>query len=298
MISPRLILVSCLAVSCACGAGTPDPAPANATPAATAVEPVAIPETKGHPAATDGDMRVLEPFTGDLDALIERGAIRILVTPSRTHFNAGQGVYAGRLVDAAVFFEHFVNRQIAPATIRVILIPAAETSMVRDLVSGQGDIAANLRRTFERDEQVAFAVPWRTGVRELIVTGPGVPPLVSLEDAGGRAIHVSRQSDHYASIARLNEQLKKIARPPAKIVDAGVSQTDEDLLELVNAGKAPATLVDDYIYERWRATFDKTAANRDVAVSQDGEIAWAVRKDAPKLLALVNEFFTAHRLGF
>ena len=118
----------------------------------------------------------------------------------------------------------------------LILIPSSETSLVTDVVAGQADIAASLLRTFERDDQVAFAKPWRTGIRELIVTGPGTPPLVSLEDVGGRAIHVRRNSDHHASLLRLNDQLKKIDRPPAKVVLAAESQTDEDLLELVNSG--------------------------------------------------------------
>jgi membrane-bound lytic murein transglycosylase MltF len=134
-------------------------------------------------------------------------------------------------------------------------------------------------------------------VRELVVTGPGVPPLVSLEDVGGRVIHVRLHSDHHASLTRLNDQLKKINRSPATVVTEAAT-TDEDLLAQVNGGQAPATIVDDYIYDRWSAGYPKTAANRDVAVSQDGELAWVVRKDSPKLLEVVNEFFAGHRLAF
>ncbi|HEX4916110.1 MAG TPA: transporter substrate-binding domain-containing protein, partial [Vicinamibacterales bacterium] len=138
----------------------------------------------------------------------------------------------------------------------------------------------------------------RSGVREIIVTGPGVPPLVSLEDVGGRTIHVRRDSDHHASLVRLNEQLKKIDRPPAQIAFAEPGRTDEDLLQLVNDGRIPATIVDDYIYDARAAQLGKTAVNRDVAVSQDGEIAWVTRRGSPRLLALINDFFAAHRLSF
>ena len=41
------------------------------------------------------------------------------------------------------------------------------------MLAGKGDVAANLLLTFERDEQVAFATPIETGIRELVVTGPG-----------------------------------------------------------------------------------------------------------------------------
>jgi membrane-bound lytic murein transglycosylase MltF len=128
------------------------------------------------------------------------------------------------------------------------------------------------------------------------VLGPGQTPLVSLEDVGGRTIHARRGSDHHASLVRLNEQLRQIDRPTATILTAPESQTDEDLLEAVNAGRIPATLVDDYVYDRWRATFDRTTANRDISVSQDGELAWTTRKESTELLALVNAFFTTHRL--
>ncbi len=270
--------------------------PSNSTVPAMSI--VNIPHGSDRPSAADGDMRTLEPYTGDLDAMIERGIIRVLVTPSRTHFQIVSGRQRGRTVDAIAAFEQFLNQRIAPQRVSLVLIPSSETSLIPDLVAGHADIAASLLRTFERDDQVAFANPWRTAVRELIVTGPGTPPLVSLEDVGGRAIHVRRNSDHHASLLRLNDQLKKIARPPAKVVLATESQADEDLLELVNTGKIPATLVDDYLYDTWKSTVDKTSTNRDVAVSQDGAVGWVTRKESAQLLELINEFFDTHRLTF
>ena len=279
-----------------CNDSAPVAPAAPAAPVAPALTD--IPATDGRPIATDSDMRVLEPFTGDLDAMIERGVIRILAAPGATHFESEATIQRGRTVDAAIAFERFVNQRIAPRAISVRLIETNETGLIDGVEAGQGDIAANLLRTFERDEQVAFARPMRTGVRELIVTGPGVPPLVSLEDVGGRTIHVRRNSDHHASLVRLNDQLKKITRPPAKIVFADGQQTDENLLFLVNKGHVPATIVDDYIYDAHKAQLLKTAVNRDVAVSQDGEIAWVTRKGSSRLLELINDFFATHRLSF
>ena len=285
------ILVVAILLS-ACGG---DPAPTvPAAPVAPAVTD--IPGSEGRVVAGETDMRVLEPFIADLDALVERGVVRVLVAPGRTHFDVSGNVQRGRTVDAAEAFERFVNQRIAPRTISVMLIATSETALLSDLIAGQGDIAANVLRTFERDDLVAFAKPMRTAVREVIVTGPGSAPLVSLEDVGGRAVHVRRHSDHHASLLRLNDQLKKIDRPQARIVFA--PQSDEELMDLVNSGHVPATLVDDYIYDARRSQLPNTAVNRDVAVSQDGELAWVTRKDAPRLLALLNEFFATHRLAF
>lgn len=292
-----MVGLAVLAIASACAGPEPArPVPANASATAPALND--IPRGLDRPSAADGDMRGLEPYTGDLDALIERGAIRVLAPPSRTHFQVVGGAQRGRTVDAVAAFEQFLNQRIAPRRVSLVLNASSETSLVADVVAGHADIAASLLRTFERDDQVAFARPWRTGVRELVVTGPGSPPLVSLEDVGGRTIHVRRNSDHHASLLRLNEQLKKIDRPPARIVLAAESQTDEDLLELVNSGRIPATLADDYLYDAWRATFHQSAANRDIAVSQDGELAWVTRKESTKLLQLINEFFSTHRLSF
>lgn len=298
MRSARLVWLAGLVMVSACSG----PVPARTVPASNASAPapalIDIPRSADRSSTADSDRRALEPYTGDLDAMIERGLIRVLVAPSRTHFQVANGRQRGRTVDAAAAFEQFLNQRLAPRSVSLILVPSSETSLVADVVAGQADIAANLLRTFERDDQVAFARPWRTGIRELIVTGPGTPPLVSLEDVGGRAIHVRRNSDHHASLLRLNDQLKKIDRPPARIVLAAESQTDEDLLELVNSGRIPATLVDDYLYDAWHTSFDKSAVNRDIAVSQDGEIAWVTRKESAKLLGMLNEFFSTHRLSF
>jgi membrane-bound lytic murein transglycosylase MltF len=131
-------------------------------------------------------------------------------------------------------------------------------------------------------------------VREVLATGPGVPPIVSLEDVAGRSIHVRRSSDHFASLTRLNGQLAKINKPGAKIVAMDPALSDEDLLKMVNDGRIPITLVDQYLVATWRPVFDKIAVNTDVSVSQDGVYAWVVRKDSPKLLALINDFIKSH----
>jgi membrane-bound lytic murein transglycosylase MltF len=100
-------------------------------------------------------------------------------------------------------------------------------------------------------------------------------------------------------LIRLNEQLKKVNRRPAIIVADEKTKTDEELLDSVNAGRIRATIVDDYILDSWQKDMLKIAkTNRDVAVSQDGVIAWVSRKDAPQLLALMSGFFAAHKVTF
>lgn len=279
--------------------------PANSTPT-IASEPAAPPpaarqpiaEAASEPPPSPGALALIQaPALGDLDAMARRGRIRILVAQSRTYYFVDNDRQRGATYDAGVAFARFVtSRQgSGQAPISAVFIPTPENALVADLLAGRGDIVANLRQTFERDEQVAFATPTLTGIRELIVTGRGERPLVSLEDVASRNIHVRKSSDHHASLVRLNDQLKKINRQPARIALVDEALTDEDLLDRVNEGTFPATLADEYVFEARQRELTSVAANRDVAVSQDGVIAWVTRKDAAQLLEAINAFFAAHR---
>lgn len=238
-----------------------------------------------------------KPFSGDLDAIVERGYVRILVAPSRAHFNTVDGHHRGRAVDAGVVLAQKLAEH-AKRDVAAVFIETREDQLIPSLLAGKGDVAANLLLTFARDEQVAFAPPIKTDIRELVVTDTG-SVLVSLEDVGGRRIHVRKNSDHHASLIRLNEQLQKNSRRQAVIIVDDKTRTDEELLDSVNAGRIRATIVDDYIFDRWQSDMLKIAAtNRDIAVSQDGSLSWVTRKDAPNLTAFLKEFFTSHKLAF
>lgn len=282
-------------VGCSSPAPTQPPAAAaDAAPARKSI-PAAAPE----PAIAKNEVeRLRAPGVGDIDVIRARGYLRVLVVPSRTEYAIESGAQRGATLNAGKAFERFLNSKLGAGAnpVRVVFIPVRNEALVADLNAGHGDIAANLLLTFERDDQVAFSEPVRKGVREVIVTGPGVPPIVSLEDVAGRAIHVRKSSDHHASLVRLNQQLAKVDKPVCTIVLVDDALMDEDLVRLVNDGKIPATLVDDYLYKLMKAAVANVAVNEEVAVSQDGIIAWAVRKDSPKLGALVNEFLKSHDL--
>jgi membrane-bound lytic murein transglycosylase MltF len=71
----------------------------------------------------------------------------------------------------------------------------------------------------------------------------------------------------------------------------------EDVLQMVNAGVLSITVVDDYLAKLWSPVLDKVEVHADVAVSSGRNIAWALRRDSPKLKAVVDEFLRGHRAG-
>ena len=172
---PGLFIALSMAAACS---GSPRPAPTNATPAAPAL--IEIPPAPDQPISARE--KTNKSLAGDLDAIIGRGYLRILVAPSRTHFETVDRRHRGRAVDAGVALAKRLaedaNRDVTP-----VFIETREDQLIPSLLAGKGDVAANLLLTFTRDEQVAFAPPIRTGIRELVVTDVG-SKLVSLEDVG------------------------------------------------------------------------------------------------------------------
>jgi membrane-bound lytic murein transglycosylase MltF len=65
---------------------------------------------------------------------------------------------------------------------------------------------------------------------------------------------------------------------------------DDDLLEMVNAGLVKAIVVDDYMAEFWKQVFPNIVLHKDAALRTGGNIAVAIRKGSPQLMAGINDW--------
>ena len=72
---------------------------------------------------------------------------------------------------------------------------------------------------------------------------------------------------------------------------------DDDMLEMVNAGLAPITVVDDYLAEFWSQVFTGIKVHRDLTVRSGGNLAVAFRKENPRLREDVNTWLAKHEKG-
>ena len=69
------------------------------------------------------------------------------------------------------------------------------------------------------------------------------------------------------------------------------------MLEMVNAGLAPITIVDDYLAEFWSQVFTSIKVHKDVTVRTGGNLAVAFRKENPRLREVVNTWIRKHGKG-
>jgi len=237
------------------------------------------------------------PFTGDFDGMKKARLIRILVPYSKTIYFLDKGAERGVAAESGRELEAWINKKykLTKLKIRVAFVPMARDKLLPALIEGRGDIvAASLTITPERLQLVDFADPWTRSVKEVVVTGPDSPPLAGLDDLADQEIMVRKSSSYYTHLMAFNEVLKAKGLKEIQIEAADETLEDEDLLEMVNAGILPMAVVDDYKARIWAKIFDKLKVRSDLALSEDGEIAWAVRKNSPLLLAELDQFVATH----
>jgi membrane-bound lytic murein transglycosylase MltF len=242
----------------------------------------------------------LRPANGDIDEMQAKRRIRMLVAFSKTNYFLDKGRQMGATAEVGQAFEQFINDQLKTRNLRlhVLFIPVRRDEILTALRDGRGDIAAaNLTITDERRSLADFSVPLTKGVSEVVVTGRGTPRPASVDDLSGRDVYVRRTSSYYESLTQLNTALTARGKRPVHIVEADEQLEDEDILEMVNAGLVPATVVDDHLANLWKDVYDQIDVSSGVTVRTGGEIAWAVRKSAPKLRGLVDRFVARSSRG-
>jgi membrane-bound lytic murein transglycosylase MltF len=281
---------------------TKEPAPPAATP--QPAERQAAPEPKAAGDVQQPDNTVLgtalRKWTGDFDGMIERRTIRVLTTYSKTMFFVDRGTQLGLVPDAFRLFEDDLNKQLNNRNIRVhvVFVPVAHDDLIPALLDGRGDVvSAGKLVTAWRKEQVDFTNPTRSGISSIIVTGPAVPPIATVQDLSGKEVYLRASDVSSQGVERFNAQLAASGKAPVKIRPAPEVLADEDILEMVNAGLVPMTMVDDYIANFWQQIFSGITLNTGAAVRTDGQTAMMIRKNSPKLLAELNAFIAKYPEG-
>jgi len=239
-------------------------------------------------------------WRGDLDGMLERRLVRVLVVPSKTSYFLDHAQQRGATYEMGIELEKSLNvaNQDKTRPIRVIFIPTSRDRLLTELTTGRGDIAAaGLSITPERQKVVDFAAPFADDVSEILVTSAEGPVPTTVDGLSGQSVYVRRSSSYFASLEALNARLKAENKAPVNIVLADENLEDEDVLEMVNAGIVDATVIDSYLATFWQQVFTNLRPHPERILRARSEIAWAIRKNSPKLKSTLDAFVAKNRVG-
>jgi len=245
--------------------------------------------------------RVEAVFKGDLPEILRgRRFIRVLVSYNQTNFFIDRGRPKGLEYELLHRYESYLNRQSKKGSTKIQLIfrVLPFEQLLPALVAGRGDIAAaGLTITSQRQKIAAFTRPYIDDVNEVVVTSPNADNPVTVRGLSGQSVTVVAGSSYVGHLQALNETLAQEGFAPVKIELADPYLEAEDILQMVNAGVYELTVVDEHVADTWSQVLSDMIVRKDLVIHRGGSIAWAVRKENPKLLASLNQFLRSHRQG-
>jgi len=264
--------------------------------------PVRNPDVEGIPEAPLESVwpALSEARFGDLDAMLERGEIRVLTVFTLGSYYIDRGAQRGTVYEASRMLEKFAREKLGKqaSRLKVTIIPVRRDQLLPHLVAGHGDVAfANLTVTPERQRSVDFSTPFTNKVRELLVTGPTAPEIDSLEDLAGQEIMVPAASSYFESISEINRQFVAEGLEEIRVTPSDPRLEIEDILEMMNAGLLPMSIADDHRLTLWSQVFENLSVHNNIAFRENAKNALALRKDSPQLKALLDEFAKENRVG-
>ena len=162
-----------------------------------------------------------KPWTGDLDGMLERRVVRVLVVPTQTHYFINNGRAQGIAAEMVRAFEKQLNKRHKPdqrhLRTQVLFVPTTRDDLIPALEEGRGDLAvAALTITPGRQARADFSEPYLRDVSEIVVTGPTASRIATLDDLAGREMRLRKESSYWESVERLNGSLVSSGRSPGR----------------------------------------------------------------------------------
>lgn len=237
------------------------------------------------------------PVRADMDIILERRLLRVAIPYTPIYFSYNGDELIGFAVEMARELEAYLEATL-DRKVDALLIPLPRDQLIPAVVEGRADLAmANLTITDERREFVTFADPIFSGISEIVVTGSAAPDPQSFDDLVEEGLFLRPSSSYYAHLQRMNAAREAAGKAPIPVTKVAPDFEDYDLLDLLDNGVIPATVVDSHKLELWQQVFENIRVHDELTLNEGGEIAWAIRKDSPELLAVVNGFIAQAKQG-
>ena len=230
----------------------------------------------------------------DLAQIRQRGELRVLINQSRHSSAEVKGQALGLELQRLRSFVQFLNRDSQQA-LRLRLIPKAKEQLVAALQRGEGDLLAPGELLDINNGQLLSASRATVAqVAMVLVTRQGTRRYQRLEQLAGRNLSLPRGSAAAEAVRQLNQQLGQRKLAPLLIEWVDSSLAVEDVLEMVQAGIYPFSVVEQPIAERWAKVMPRLRVERHLQIGARRDMHWWVRRDAPMLLAKTDAFLRGY----
>lgn len=230
-----------------------------------------------------------QPIKYDLKEIKESGVLRAITTFSPT----GYFLYRGQ----AMGFEYdMLNRLAKSIGVELEIVLAKNVDSVIPMLNrGDGDIIAmGFTITGKRKEAISFTDPYLITHQSLVQKKPANWRKISKDNTKKKlatdivdlirdTVSVRKNTSYYDRLSKLSSELGDTIY--IKILPGEI--TDEEIIKMVADGKIKYTVIDNNIAEIHKSYYPDIDVNTQISLSQ--RIAWAVRKNSPDLLAIMNE---------
>jgi membrane-bound lytic murein transglycosylase F len=222
-------------------------------------------------------------YTDDLSGLKKRQRLRMITRNGAATYYLYRGSPFG--------FEYELMQRFARQQgMRLdIVIPDDNESLIPWLNEGRGDVvAAMLTVTPNRTQHASFTRPYFHD-EEVVVTRSD-DDVKDIQDLAGRTVFVRKSSSYYRTFLQLRAKV-----PGLRIKFAPEDMQTDEILQRVDEGSEDVTICDQELLEI-EQTYGRKLKGA-IPVSGETDIAWAVRKSNPELLAALNRFIKKEYRG-
>ncbi len=222
-----------------------------------------------------------ELSTGDLDAIKERGSLRVLTSNNLVNYFLYRGQAMGFDYEMALLAARQLGVRLE------MVVPPTPELLAQWLLEGRGDvIAASFVETPERRKRLAFSLPYQFIDEMLVQPAGGEEKLEEVSDLRGKRVHVRRTSSYYTTLTSLAEQVGDF-----EIVEAPEYLETSQLIGMVGEGRIPMTVADSHLLEAelsYRGNIE--AAFPLNAKTAQKAVAFALRPGNVQLKAFFDRF--------
>ncbi|WP_110994344.1 transglycosylase SLT domain-containing protein [Pseudomonas sichuanensis] len=233
----------------------------------------------------------------DLAQIRSSQVLRVLVNQSRNSSGEVKGEPVGVEYYRLRALEHALNARVADnQEVTLKIIPRAKEQLLAALQRGEGDLAAPGELLDPAGVRgVEASAPVLEQVPLLLVGRKGERSYSRVEQLSGRTIALTSASAAGAAIEAINQRLALRKQAPIKVEWVDPTLAVEDVLEMVQAGIYPLTVVERPIAQRWARVMPRLRLDSKLQLAQPQALRWYVRPDAPMLRAAVDRFLATYR---